>query len=185
MNKHHLEFLASPGWAAWLDAEVVPWLDTLELGDDLLEVGPGPGLTTDLLRERAAHVTALELDDDLYAQLAARLAGTNVDVVHGDASDTGLPSDTYSAAACFAMLHHVPSPELQDSVFAEMQRVLRPGGLFVGTDAVDLDFIRAGHDDDVFVPIPPEEFGPRLQAAGFRDVDIHVGDFELRFFATK
>jgi hypothetical protein len=30
MNQHHLDFLASPDWAKWLDAEVVPWLDTLE-----------------------------------------------------------------------------------------------------------------------------------------------------------
>jgi SAM-dependent methyltransferase len=185
MNKHHLEFLASPDWAKWLDAEVVPWLDTLELGDDLLEIGPGPGLTTNLLRQRAAHVTAVELDDDLYSALAERLAGTNVDVVHGDATDTGLPAEKYFAAACFAMLHHVPSPELQDRVFVEMQRVLRPGGIFLGTDAVDLDIIRAGHDDDVFVPLPPDQLAPRLEAAGFSDVDIHVGDFELRFKATK
>lgn len=185
MNEHHLQFLASPDWAKWLDAELVPWLVTLELGDDLLEVGPGPGLTTDLLRQHAPHVTAVELDDDLYSKLATRMAGTNVDVVHGDATETGLPADRFSAAACFAMLHHVPSAELQDRVFAEMHRVLRPGAIFVGTDAVDLDFIRDGHDDDVFVPIPPEQFGARLEAVGFRDAEVQVRDFEFRFKATK
>jgi SAM-dependent methyltransferase len=185
MNEHHLKFLASPDWAKWLDAEVLPWLVELDLGDDVIEVGPGPGLTTDLLRQSAPRVTAVELDDDLYSKLADRMKDTNVDVVHGDATDTGLPADRFSAAACFAMLHHVPSAELQDRVFAEMHRVLRPGAIFVGTDAVDLDFIRDGHDDDVFVPIPPEQLGDRLEAVGFRDTEVHVRDFEFRFKATK
>jgi SAM-dependent methyltransferase len=185
MNEHHLKFLASPDWAKWLDAEVLPWLVELDLGDDLIEVGPGPGLTTDLLRQHAPQVTAVELDDDLYSALAARMADTNVDVVHGDATDTGLPGARFSAAACFGVLHHVPSADEQDRVFAEMHRVLRPGGIFFGTDAVDLDIIRAGHDDDVFVPLPPEQLGARFESVGFRDAEVHVGDFEFRFTAYK
>ena len=35
------------------------------------------------------------------------------------------------------MLHHVPSPALQDRVFSEARRVLRPGGVFVATDSLD------------------------------------------------
>jgi SAM-dependent methyltransferase len=185
MNEHHLRFLASPDWAKWLDAELVPWLDTLHLGDDLLEIGPGPGLTTDLLRQRAVHVTAVELDHDLYSGLAARMTGTNVDVFHADASDTGLPADRFSTAACFAMLHHVPSAEKQDRVFAEMHRVLRPGGLFVGTDAVDADFIRDTHENDTFVPMPPDQLPARLAGAGFPNAEVHVGEFEIRFKAAK
>jgi SAM-dependent methyltransferase len=185
MNEHHLKFLASPDWAKWLDAELVPWLVELDLGDDLLEVGPGPGLTTDLLRQHAARVTAVELDDDLYAALAARMVGSNVEVIHGDATSTGLPADSFTTAACFAMLHHVPTVEMQDKVFGEMHRVLRTGGMFLGTDSVDSDGIREFHVDDVFVPLPPDELGPRLERVGFRDVDVRVGDFELRFRATK
>jgi hypothetical protein len=38
---------------------VIPWaLDGLDPGEDVLELGPGPGLTTDVLRERAARLTA-------------------------------------------------------------------------------------------------------------------------------
>ena len=56
------------------------------LGDDVIEVGPGPGLTTDVLGTRTTRLTALEFDPDLARQLAQRLAGTNVDVVCGDAT---------------------------------------------------------------------------------------------------
>jgi protein-L-isoaspartate O-methyltransferase len=63
VNKAHLEFCSSPEWARLVEDELLPWvLDGCELGDDLLEVGPGPGLTTDVLRRRAARVTAVELD---------------------------------------------------------------------------------------------------------------------------
>src|SRR5215472_8776425 len=77
MNEMHLRFLASPEWKAMLESDLLPWVcQVADLGDDVLEIGPGPGLTTDLLRERAAKVTAVKLDDALAAGLAARLAGS-------------------------------------------------------------------------------------------------------------
>jgi SAM-dependent methyltransferase len=186
MNEIHLQFLASPEWARMLETELLPWvLGVAELGDDVLEVGPGPGLTTDLIRQHAARVTAVELDTELAGALAKRMAGTNVEVVHGDAADSGLEADRFSAATCFSMLHHVPSADLQDRVFAELYRVLRPGGVFVASDAVDADAIREFHVDDIFVPVDPTTLGSRLGAAGFTDVRIDAGDYELRFKAVK
>jgi 16S rRNA A1518/A1519 N6-dimethyltransferase RsmA/KsgA/DIM1 with predicted DNA glycosylase/AP lyase activity len=84
VNRAHLEFCSSQEWARLVEDELLPWvLDGRELGDDLLEVGPGPGLTTDVLRRRAARVTAVELDLALAEKLASRLAGSNVRVVAG------------------------------------------------------------------------------------------------------
>jgi SAM-dependent methyltransferase len=186
MNEGHLQFLASPEWKRMLERDLLPWLERAgDLGDDVLEVGPGPGLTTDILRSRAGRVTAVELDSTLASALAARLAGTNVAVVHGDATDTGLAADRFSAATCFSMLHHVPSPEEQDQLLQELNRVLRPGALLFGTDSVDAAPIRAFHSDDVFVPVDPDTFGPRLEAVGFTDVTIEVGEYEIRFRARK
>ena len=169
-----------------LETDLLPWLvGVADLGDDVLEVGPGPGLTTDLLRARADRVTAVEVDGALAAALAERLSGSNVEVIHGDGTDTGLASGRFSAATSFAMLHHMPTPELQDRLFAELYRVLRPGGAFVGTDSRDLEAIRAGHVDDVFVPVDPATLGNRLEAVGFRGVMVDVGDYQIRFSASK
>jgi SAM-dependent methyltransferase len=186
VNKGHLEFLASDGWRQLLEENLLPWvLSVGDLGDDVIEVGPGPGLTTDLLRSRVKHVTAVELDDDLAAALTQRLSGTNVEVVHCDASKTALPSDRFSAATCFSMLHHVPDDATQDAVFAELHRVLRPGGMLVAADAIDVDFIRDGHEDDVFNPLDPATLADRLTSAGFVDPTLELTDYELRFHAHK
>jgi SAM-dependent methyltransferase len=184
MNQSHLEFLASPAWAEQLRLEVLPWVESAgELGDDVLEIGPGPGLTTDLLRGRVERVTAVEIDPSLAEPLRHRLAGTNVEVVCGDAADTGFADDRFSTALAFSVLHHVPTPEHQDRIFAELARVLRPGGMFVGIDSLDLDMIRQGHADDTFVPLRHETFPERLAGFGFGDVTIDTVGYHFRFVA--
>ena len=72
MNEFHLQMLASPMWAEMLQRDLLPWVDSVaDLGDDVLEVGPGPGLTTDLLRER----TGLHLGSARCARANQRRAG--------------------------------------------------------------------------------------------------------------
>ena len=186
MNKAHLEFCSSPEWARLVEDELLPWvLDGCELGDDLLEVGPGPGLTTDVLRALAARVTAVELDLDLAGKLAARLAGSNVRVIAGDVTRLPFPAGRFSAAACLTMLHHIPSPALQDAALAELARVLRPGGTLAGSDGLDTTARRELHVDDVFVPVDPGMLEGRLRAAGFGRARVDVAGDRVRFAATR
>ena len=169
-----------------VEDELLPWvLDGRELGDDLLEVGPGPGLTTDVLRRKASRVTAVELDLDLAAKLASRLAGSNVTVIAGDVTRLPFPAGRFSAAACLTMLHHIPSPALQDAALAELARVLRPGAVLVGADGLDTPARRALHQDDVFVPVDPGTLEARLRAAGFADAQVGVTGDRLKFAAAK
>ena len=186
MNQQHLELCASAEWAEAVQRWIIPWVtEGVELGDDVLEVGPGPGLTTDVLRTLVPRLTAVEIHDDLASQLTERMQGTNVEVVHGDATRLDLPDGRFSAAICLTMLHHVPSPEEQDEVFAELCRVLRPGGLLVGQDSIASDELRALHVDDTYVPIDPAGLGQRLSAAGFADVTIDTNEYAVRFRASK
>ena len=182
MNRTHLEYLASSEWADRLQTDLLPWLaSTIELGDDVLEIGPGPGLTTDLLRQRVAAVTAVELDADLAADLRVRLAGSNVEVIWGDGTELPLPDNRFSAATCFAMLHHVPSESAQDQLFGELHRVLRPGGSFVATDSLDTERIRQAHIDDTYVPLDPATLESRLRAAGFANITlVQTGEYRER-----
>jgi hypothetical protein len=147
VNKAHLEFCSSPEWARLVEDELLPWvLDGCELGDDLLEVGPGPGLTTDVLRRRARR---------------------------------------FSAAACLTMLHHIPSPALQDAALAELARVLRPGGVLAGSDGLDTPARRELHVDDVFVPVDAGTLEGRLRAAGFGRARVDMAGDRVRFAAMR
>ena len=175
MNEEHLRLCSSPEWAETLATMILPWaLDGVQLGSDLLEVGPGPGLTTDVLRHKVPRLTAVEADPTLAAALATRLAGTNVAVVHADATELPFEDGAFSAAASFTMLHHVPSAALQDRLLAELARVLRPGGTLFGVDSLDRPTWRELHRDDVCVPVDPADFPDRLRRAGFADVDVQL-----------
>jgi 16S rRNA (adenine1518-N6/adenine1519-N6)-dimethyltransferase len=57
----------------------------LTSADAVLEIGPGPGVLTELLAEQAGRVVTVELDDRLIPYLRARFAARpHVTVVHGD-----------------------------------------------------------------------------------------------------
>ncbi|MEV6483320.1 class I SAM-dependent methyltransferase [Streptomyces sp. NPDC051576] len=188
MNASHLASLASPLWAETLRTDLLPWLRTCaDLGDDVLEIGPGPGLTTDLLLEIGTRkVTAVEVDADLAEKLRARLRGTRAEVLRGDATDLDLAPDRFSAAVCFSMLHHMESPEAQDRLFARLHHALRPGAALLGTDPLDTERMRQGHTDDTFVPVDPATLARRLAAAGFTDSTVtKTNEHQFRFCTRK
>jgi SAM-dependent methyltransferase len=178
VNAAHLEFCASPEWRQMVEELVLPaTLRDFDLGGDVVEVGPGPGFTTDVLRTRTARLTAVELDADLARRLADRLAGGNVDVVRGDATDLRLPTGRFTGAVSCNMLHHVPTDDAQDRVFTELARVLRPGGLLLAADSAPRDQLDAFHEGDTYHPVDPDVLPSRLTAAGFEGIEVR--EYEL------
>jgi SAM-dependent methyltransferase len=185
VNQLHLELCSSPEWAEAVERWIVPAvIKDLDLGDDVLEVGPGPGLTTDVLRRLVPRLTAVEVNQSLAEALARRLVGTNVEVVHGDATRLAFPDNRFSAALSLTMLHHVPSRAAQDRLLAEVARVLRPGGVFAGTDSLDGEDFRKLHIDDICVPIDPTDFEDRLRGAGFSEVQVASNEYGVHFRAV-
>lgn len=178
MNEHH-EHCGSDEWRELIREVILPWaMGDVDLGDDVLEVGPGYGATTDVLGAEVAQLTAVEIDDELAAMLTERFSGSpHVTIVRGDATALDLPDGRFSGAACFTMLHHVPTAELQDRLLAEVRRVLRPGGVLVAGDSVASPELEAHHEGDVYNPVDPHGLADRLQAAGFGEVDVKANDF--------
>jgi SAM-dependent methyltransferase len=177
MNQGHMEYCASEDWRRLVHETILPVaLADVELGDAAIEIGPGPGFTTDVLRGRSAHLTAVELDEGLAAGLAERMAGSNVEVVVGDATALDFARDHFTGAASFHMLHHIAPPEAQDAVFAELARVLVPGAMFVAADGVHSEGSALFHQDDTYNPIDPAGLEARLRAAGFDEVRVRTYD---------
>lgn len=136
MNRFHRWYCGTGLWAREI-SRVASWaLQDCRLGPDALEIGPGRGHTTGFLRRRVDHLTAVEIDPVLADGVRSRFASAaNVEVVTADATNLPFEDQRFSGAVCFTMLHHVPSAELQDRLISEVHRVLRPGGVFAGSDS--------------------------------------------------
>jgi SAM-dependent methyltransferase len=185
MNRIHNVLCASGWWARRVERELLPWgIGSLDLGDDVLEIGPGFGTTTRLLVDRVSRLTALELEPG-YCERLRRDLGGRAEVVQGDATALPFNSGRFSAVVCFTMLHHIPESQLQDQVFTEVARVLRPCGTFAGTDSIGTGWLfKTIHVGDSLRPIDPDGLPARLSAAGLADPRVSRGKRAFRFRAA-
>lgn len=185
VNDNHAALCPSPEWAQHIQTELLPSLAAgIDLGDEMLEVGPGPGAATEWLRHQVRRLAALEVDAEAAAKLAAKHSGTNVEVIVGDATEMTFADACFDSVGSFTMLHHVPTLALQDKVLSEVFRVLRPGGVLIGADSLASNDLHHFHLGDTYNPIEPASLLVRLQALGFRKITLVV-DGDLRFVAHK
>jgi len=136
---------------------------------------------------RGAARTASQLlqSAERAAQGAARLARSAKHaayVVQGDAAQLPFADESFTCAIAILMLHHLRSLELQDCAFAEVRRVLRPGGIFVAFEIHNGWLQRLIHAGSTFLPVNASGAHARLNAAGFArvSVDFLRGGFVLR-----
>ena len=125
MNENHA-LCSTPEWAEFMEAEVLePVTAGLDLGDEMLELGPGPGATTRWLRHHVKRLVALELDPDSAARLANDLAGTNVEVEVGDARRSPFAEESFDSAAVAAnALGEIGDPKAVDPLMKSLQKPL-------------------------------------------------------------
>jgi len=182
MNRFHRWYCGTGHWRRHLTGAILPEALTGEdLGEHVLELGPGRGASTAWLRDRLPDLTSLELDADLAATLTDRFE--DVTIVHGTATAIPFEPATFSGVVCTTMLHHVPTAAEQDQLFAEARRVLAPGGVFAGSDSLSTPVFRLAHLGDVMNVVDPEELPARLEAAGFTDIEVRRGSDYFTFRA--
>jgi ubiquinone/menaquinone biosynthesis C-methylase UbiE len=208
MNRLENWFCATNFWRGVTANRLLPWmLDGSDLGDRVLEIGAGVGAATRALRQKSSSVTSLEYssafaaklakdsrcetffaprvaaaDEAAVAQLGEPRGKVSASVVQGDAPVLPFAPQSFTCAIAILVLHHLPSPELQDRAFAEIHRVLKPGGTFLALEIPDGWFARQLHIGSTFVPVPPASANARLNAAGFSRVAVTFrrGAFLLR-----
>ena len=185
MNLCHRMCCSSERYFKAVEDGLLPWvLGDVDLGDNVLEVGPGYGANIRVLIDKSPQYTAVEIDQ-LMAHRLQEKYGHRARIIHGDGTDTGLPGQEFSSVVCFTMLHHVPTPALQNRLFAEVFRVLRPGGVFAGSDSVSSMPFRLLHFRDICNPVSTETLPDRLRRIGFTDVRVDGNRRRLRWRAVK
>jgi len=185
MNSNHARVCTSPEWADYIQTDILPSLTAnVDLGEEMLEIGPGPGAATEWLRHRVKRLVAVEIDQDAASLLSARYAGANVEIVTGSGAELTYQDYSFDAVGTFTMLHHVPTVALQNKILSEAFRVLRPGGTLIGSDSLASNDLHHFHEGDTYNPVEPASVLARLQTVGFDKITIVV-DGALKFAARK
>jgi ubiquinone/menaquinone biosynthesis C-methylase UbiE len=185
MNRFHRWFCRSGHWKRSIH-EILSWaMRDLDLGNSVLEVGPGPGVSTDWLLQRTETMDCLEIDTLLARAVERRLGIANVRVRCGDASAMPYPDRSFSAVVSFMMLHHMPTPGAQDQFFSEALRVLRPGGVLLAVDSLPSVLMRIVHLGDTMVLVNPDTAPQRLASVGFQECQVEIGSHRFRSWAWR
>ncbi len=198
MNRLHAWYCHTGHWARTVERELLDWtLGGARLGDSLLELGAGSGTVTTCLSRHVARITAVDVDARALGRLRDRVRmdstsdtglgrhGAPVPVVAADAAALPFEARTFSGVAAFTMVHHVPGIERQRRLLGEVSRVLRPGGTFIGCDAVWTLGLRLFHLGDTFAPVDPDQWAVELEAAGFDVLDVSTAGRYLRWRARS
>jgi ubiquinone/menaquinone biosynthesis C-methylase UbiE len=188
MNAAEHFFCSSSVWRYFTQRQLLPWvLSGVCLGDHLLEIGAGYGAATAHLATRVPRVTSLDYDHKSTLKLKSQNGNGTAAAIRGDAAQLPFAHQTFSSALAILVLHHLKSAELQDQMFAEVCRVLRPGGIFAAFEVTDSWFHRLGHIRSTFTPLAPGSVPPRLSAAGFSSIalDLRKGAFRLTAIRPK
>jgi SAM-dependent methyltransferase len=185
MNPDHENLCSSPEWAAYLQSEILPVVTAgFNLGQDMLEIGPGPGAATAWLQQHVASLTALEADPAAAARLAGSWPDGNVSIDTGDATQMPYDDESFDSVGSFTMLHHVPTAAAQYRIMAEALRVLRPGGTLLGSDSLASTGLHHFHAGDTYNPVEPATLLVWLRTLGFGTITISI-DEVLKFTARK
>jgi SAM-dependent methyltransferase len=103
----------------------------LEEGWNVIDLGCGPSGIIELLSSRVGpngHVVGLDFDPanvTAARELARKRGLMNVELIEGDARNTGLAAGSFDLAHARTLLINVPKPE---GIVAEMVRLVKPGG---------------------------------------------------------
>lgn len=152
----------------------------LRPGETVLDLGSGGGLDVLLSARRvgpAGRAIGLDVTDDMLtlARRHAERAGvTNAEFVHGTIERIPLPDASVDVVISNCVIALSPD---KPAVFAEIARVLRPGGRLGITDILAADTLTeaeraAGTDECLGSALTVERYRALLRDAGLAGVDV-------------
>lgn len=181
---HHDSVLRSHTWRT-VQNSAPHLLAHLRAGDDVLDVGCGPGTITTDLAERVTpgRVVGIDRSAEVIALAAEQHDGEGVEFRVADLMELPFDDHSFDVVHAHQVLQHLHDPV---AALVEMRRVCRPGGIVAVRDADYGAFTWApGHPQldrwlDLYRTVARRNGGEPdagrrllgwLHAAGFTDVD--------------
>lgn len=177
--------------ALWhfLAPRMIPWAtQDCSLAGRVLEIGGGSGAMAEAIIHSHGQVNLTTTDvDPAMIQAAQRsLTGLPIEARQADATALPFADESFDMVVSFLMLHHVVEWE---QAVAEVARVLRPGGLFVGYDLLSSRVAGWLHrvDGSPHRLIEADAFESALEQAGLDPLRLRStgGGLVLRFVVHK
>lgn len=165
----------------------------IRAGEKVLDAGCGTGAQTLPAAEKAGpgNVTGIDASPEMIDVARGKAAKRGLDIEFRVAAIEELPlaDAQFDVAISGFMLHHLPDG-LKPRGFAEVHRVLKPGGRFLAVDMGSHRGSLLGHVIRVFGHAHSAEAVGRmkvmLQEAGFQDVkELEKKQKELVFLAAR
>lgn len=139
--EHQVEILFNGTAGAMRRLILPPMRKALRSDAKILEIGCGTGSATRLVAQTfpSAKITALDLSAPYLKIAQENLRPYNgVSYLQGDGSQLVFKDETFDAVFSVYLLHELPSEERQRMI-KEAWRVLKPGGILVFADSLQLN----------------------------------------------
>lgn len=98
----------------------------------VLDIGCGNAVMLPFILKKGAYYRGVDISEKLIGIARERYARDikdgKADFSVGEATELPFRDEEFDTVISFAVLHHIPSPELWKKFFSEMRRVLRPHG---------------------------------------------------------
>lgn len=141
----------------------------------VLEVGFGQGRTAAALIEHGHRVLGVDPSTTMVRQATARNRAAcrdgRADLRHGDGTTIAFSDATADAAITVHTIYFMPDPT---ATFAEIARVVRPGGSLAVACRTSDEPVPSWFDPDVYTFRTAAEITAILHAAGFAQVEHHT-----------
>ncbi|MGB6764937.1 class I SAM-dependent methyltransferase [Mycobacterium sp.] len=187
MSRFERAYCCSSVWRS-SSSTIARELCAQRLGRDVLEIGAGSGSVAQQLLSDSPELawTAIDIDPHMAQAAATRLRGfAGASVRTADATAMPFPDDSFDSVVSCLMLHHIVDWE---RAVAEVARVLRPGGIFVGYDLVRTPLASLFHrlDGSPHRLIVPEDFRAECARDGLTtNLQSQLLGHVMRFVARK
>jgi ubiquinone/menaquinone biosynthesis C-methylase UbiE len=135
----------------------------------VLEIGCGAGRVTRALAKVFGEVHGVDISGEMVAQAATALADyPAAHVYQNNGTDLSvLPDLEIDFAFSSIVFQHIPSREIIENYVREVNRVLRPGGLFKFQVQGDVSLVTAPEDTWLGVPFSDDEAVAMAERCGF------------------
>jgi 2-polyprenyl-3-methyl-5-hydroxy-6-metoxy-1,4-benzoquinol methylase len=96
-------------------------------GQRVLDVGCGSGVFSRALRDRGAHVCAVDANEEAVTFAREHFAEDGLAFHHGLLDELGFGEGSFDAAVCLEVIEHV-YPDQVEVLLGDLRRLLKPGG---------------------------------------------------------